>query len=99
VALGTLVLGERLRRAQWVAVALAGSGVVVLGISAWRDGVADTLWISLALATTFSLYGLIRKRVAAEALVGLEHGRLRAAAGGGAVSVVGFTAPAFGRGA
>lgn len=72
VALGTLVLGERLRRAQWVAVALAGSGVVVLGISAWHDGVADTLWISLALATTFSLYGLIRKRVAAEALVGLS---------------------------
>jgi chloramphenicol-sensitive protein RarD len=72
VALGTLALGERLRRAQWVAVGLAGSGVVVLGISAWHDGVADTLWISLALATTFSLYGLIRKRVAAEALVGLS---------------------------
>lgn len=72
VALGTLMLGERLRRTQWIAVALAGSGVVVLGVQAWRDGVADTLWISLALATTFSLYGLIRKRVAAEALVGLS---------------------------
>jgi chloramphenicol-sensitive protein RarD len=72
VALGLAVLGERLRRAQWAAVGLAGSGVVVLGVSAWRDGVADTLWISLALATTFSLYGLIRKRVAAEALVGLS---------------------------
>lgn len=72
VALGTMLLGERLRRAQWAAVALAGSGVVVLGVQAWRDGVADTLWISLALAATFSLYGLIRKRVAAEALVGLS---------------------------
>jgi chloramphenicol-sensitive protein RarD len=72
VALGTMVLGERLRRAQWVAVALAGSGVVVLGVAAWHDGVADTLWISLALAVTFSLYGLIRKRVAADALVGLS---------------------------
>ena len=72
VALGLAVLGERLRRAQWVAVALAGSGVVVLGLAAWRDGVADTLWISLTLATTFSLYGLIRKRVAADALVGLS---------------------------
>ncbi|MDE1915212.1 MAG: EamA family transporter RarD [Sphingomonadales bacterium] len=72
VALGTLALGERLRRAQWGAVALAGSGVAVLALAAWRSGAADTLWMSLVLATSFSLYGLIRKRVAAEALVGLS---------------------------
>lgn len=66
VLLGTVFLKERLGRMQWVAVALAASGIAVL---AWE---ADaTLAISLALAVSFSIYGLIRKVAAAEALPGL----------------------------
>jgi chloramphenicol-sensitive protein RarD len=66
VLLGTLFLGERLGRWRWLAVGLAGIGVALL---AW--GARDMLWISLALAITFALYGLVRKLVATPALAGL----------------------------
>ncbi|MEQ1510417.1 MAG: EamA family transporter RarD [Sphingopyxis sp.] len=66
VLLGFAVLKERLSRAQWCAVALAGAGVVVLGL-----GALSTLWISIALAITFGLYGLIRKMAQAGPMVGL----------------------------
>ncbi len=58
VALGMVVLGERLRRMQWVAITLAASGVAVL---AWKLG--GLPWISLTLAGSFGLYGLTRKQV------------------------------------
>jgi chloramphenicol-sensitive protein RarD len=64
--LGLLVLGERLSRRQWVAVALAGTGVGVLAI-----GALTTMWLSLSMAVTFGVYGLLRKTVAAGALAGL----------------------------
>lgn len=57
VALGVLVLGERLRRAQGVAVGLATIGVAYMTV---RLGAVP--WVSLALAGTFGLYGLIKKR-------------------------------------
>lgn len=66
VLLGTLVLGERLTRAQWIAVALAAAGVTLL-----LGGALTTLWISLTLATSFALYGLLRKQVAVGSLPGL----------------------------
>lgn len=66
VLLGTLLLGERLRRAQWLAVAIAGLGVALLAESA-----LTTLWISLTLALSFGSYGLVRKRVAVGSLPGL----------------------------
>ena len=56
VALGLVFLGERLRRAQQLAVAVALVGVAILTIEA-----GSLPWISLALAFTFGLYGLIRK--------------------------------------
>lgn len=65
VALGTIVLGERLRRLQWIAIALAAIGVSLL---TWRVG--HVPWISLLLAVTFGLYGLVRKTARVEALVG-----------------------------
>ena len=65
VALGTVVLGERLRRLQWIAIALATIGVSLL---TWRVG--HVPWISLLLALTFGLYGLVRKTAKVEALVG-----------------------------
>lgn len=66
VLLGYFVLKERLSRLQWVAVALAGAGISVLGA-----GALSHLWLSLTLCVSFALYGLIRKLVAAEALTGL----------------------------
>ena len=66
VLLGTAFLGERLSRGQWLAVGVALAGVAVLAIEA-----RDALWISLALAGTFSLYGLVRKLVPVSAITGL----------------------------
>lgn len=66
VLLGTLVLGERLSRLQWGAVALA-----VVGVSLLAAGALTTLWISLTLAGTFAVYGLVRKRLPVGALPGL----------------------------
>lgn len=56
VALGALVLGERLNRVQMICVALAALGVVIL--AAGHKGFP---WIPLTLAVTFAAYGLIRK--------------------------------------
>ena len=66
VLLGTLVLKEKLSRAQWVAVGLASVGIVVLAA-----GAITTLWISLTLAFSFGTYGLLRKQVTVGALPGL----------------------------
>jgi chloramphenicol-sensitive protein RarD len=66
VMLGVVVLGERLRRAQVLAVVLALAGVVYFAVA---SGVWP--WVSLALAGTFGLYGLVRKRAPVEPLVGL----------------------------
>lgn len=67
VVLGTLLLNEKLNRAQWVAVGLAGFGVVILA-----SGAAETLGWSLGLAATFSGYGLVRKKAPVPALPGLS---------------------------
>jgi chloramphenicol-sensitive protein RarD len=66
VLLGVLVLRERLRPAQCVAVALAACGVAWLG---WQAGQAP--WSALSLAFTFAVYGLLRKISSLGALEGL----------------------------
>jgi chloramphenicol-sensitive protein RarD len=66
VLLGVAVLRERLGRAQWIAVALAGAGVAVLTL-----GYGRFPWIALGLAVSFGLYGLARKTVGADPVVGL----------------------------
>ncbi len=66
VVLGLVVLGERLSRGQGLAVGLAAVGVAVLAIS-----VGSLPWVSLALAGSFGLYGLLRKTVRADAVLGL----------------------------
>jgi len=60
VGLGVLVLGERLRRLQWAAVAVGAVAAVYLTVA---GGVLP--WISLSLAFSFGLYGLVKKRVGA----------------------------------
>ncbi len=58
VALGVLVLRERLRPAQWVAVGIGAIAVLVLAISYGRPP-----WLALVLACTFGSYGLVKKQV------------------------------------
>ena len=65
VALGALVLGERLRPVQVLAVAMAAAAVLLAAIVA-----GHLPWISLTLAASFSLYGLARKVVGVDAMVG-----------------------------
>jgi chloramphenicol-sensitive protein RarD len=57
VLLGVWLLGERLRRVQWLAVLLALAGVSWL---TWQLG--HPPWIALGLAVSFGLYGYLRKR-------------------------------------
>lgn len=66
VLLGWLVLRERLVPLQWGAVALAALGV---GVMLARAGALP--WVSLALAATFSSYGLVRKLTQVGAMPGL----------------------------
>jgi len=66
VVVGVVLLGERLRPLQSLALVLATGGVVVLTVS---GGVFP--WISLALAVSFTIYGVIRKKVVIGGMPGL----------------------------
>jgi chloramphenicol-sensitive protein RarD len=66
VLLGVLVLGERLRPAQWSALGLAFVAVLVLTV---QNG--SPPWIALVLAFSFGAYGLIKKTVGVGAVEGL----------------------------
>jgi chloramphenicol-sensitive protein RarD len=58
ILLGVLVLRERLRPVQWVAIGISVLAVVVLALET-----GELPWISLALAASFGLYGLVKKRL------------------------------------
>ena len=66
VLLGRIFLAERLRPMQLVAVAIAALGVAIL-----IGDALDTLWVSVSLACSFALYGLIRKITPVGAVPGL----------------------------
>jgi chloramphenicol-sensitive protein RarD len=66
VLLGVLVLRERLRAAQWVAVGIGALAVAVLTVDYGR-----LPWIALALAGSFGLYGFIKTRLGLPAAHGL----------------------------
>lgn len=66
VLLGVVVLRERLRRLQWVAV---GVGTVAVGVLAVAYG--GVPWIALTLAVSFGLYGLMKNRLGGS--VGAVH--------------------------
>jgi chloramphenicol-sensitive protein RarD len=63
--LGSVVLRERIGHAQRAAIALAGLGVGYLAFASGR-----VPWLAIALAGSFSLYGLVRKRAAVSAMEG-----------------------------
>lgn len=66
VALGMIVLRERLSPIQGLAAALAATGVAVLTFASGAPP-----WIALALAFSFGIYGLLRKQVNADAATGV----------------------------
>lgn len=66
VAMGSLLLHERLRPAQWSAIGLAAAGVSVL---LFRAG--HVPWIALTLALTWAAYGLLKKKSSLGAVAGL----------------------------
>lgn len=65
IALGVVFMGERLRRAQWAAVALGLVAVVVLTV-----GYDTVPWTALSLAGTFATYGALKKKANVPALEG-----------------------------
>ncbi|GMG82260.1 EamA family transporter RarD [Paralimibaculum aggregatum] len=65
VALGVLVLGERLSLRQWIAVGLAALAVALL-----LAGAGPAPVIPLVLAVSFAIYGLVRKRLGVGAISG-----------------------------
>ena len=66
VLMGVVVLGERLRRLQWGAVALAAVAVLVLTVDYGRPP-----WIALLLAFSFATYGLAKKTAGVDAVESL----------------------------
>lgn len=58
VLLGVLVLGERLRPGQWVAIAIAVVAVLVIVVA-----YGSFPWIALTLAASFGTYGLVKKQI------------------------------------
>lgn len=73
IMLGVLVLGERLRRMQWVAVGIATIAIIVITVDYGRPPI-----IALTLATSFGLYGFFKKRAAVGAVdsLAIETGAL-----------------------
>lgn len=66
IGLGVVVLGEKLRLSQKIALALAGLAVVNLGLAYGR-----VPWLALYLAVSFACYAYVRKTIAVDATTGL----------------------------
>lgn len=66
VLMGVLVLGERLRRMQWVALGVAAGAVLVLTLEYGRPP-----WLALLLACSFGTYGLAKKKAGAGSMESL----------------------------
>ena len=66
IAFGVLLLKEKMRKLQWIAVWIAVIGVLILTIGFGRPP-----WIALALAVSWGSYGLVKKQLGIGALEGL----------------------------
>lgn len=67
IAIGVLLLRERLRRPQWAAVGIGALAVLVMSIA-----YGEVPWLSLTLSVTFALYALIKKMTALDGLEGFS---------------------------
>lgn len=65
VLFGMLLFGEKLRPAQWAAVAIAAVGVCIVTVA-----YGHVPWVALTLCMTFASYGVIRKKVAIDSRAG-----------------------------
>jgi chloramphenicol-sensitive protein RarD len=63
ILLGVIVLGERLRWAQWISVGIGGAAVIVIAVDYGQPP-----WIALTLATSFGLYGFCKKKAGVSAV-------------------------------
>jgi chloramphenicol-sensitive protein RarD len=66
IAFGVILLREKMRPLQWVAVAIAAVGVLVLTIDYGR-----LPWVAISLALSWGSYGLVKKKLNLGALEGL----------------------------
>ncbi len=66
VLLGAVVFRERITPLQWIAAALCVAGVLLIAVER-----GTMPWIALVVATTFAIYGIIRKTIAVGPLVGV----------------------------
>lgn len=66
VGLGVALLGETLTRVQWTALGLGAAAVAVL-----TAGYGRVPWVALILATSFAVYGFLKKAVGVEATAAL----------------------------
>ena len=66
VLVGVIVLRERLRSPQWLAIGIAAAGVIYLTLTYGR-----LPWVALTLAFSFTIYALIKKKIALDAFQGL----------------------------
>ena len=66
IAFGVLLLREKMRRMQWVAVGIAAIGVTILTIDYGR-----LPWVAISLALSWGTYGLLKKKLDLGALEGL----------------------------
>jgi chloramphenicol-sensitive protein RarD len=66
IAFGVILLKEKMRRLQWVAVSIATVGVIILTFDYGR-----LPWVALGLALSWGTYGLVKKQLGLGALEGL----------------------------
>ena len=66
IAFGVILLKEKMRQLQWVAVSIATVGVVILTVDYGR-----LPWVALGLALSWGTYGLVKKQLGLGALEGL----------------------------
>jgi len=71
ILMGVMILGERLTKMQWLAVSF-----VVMGVANQIFNFGEFPWIALILATSFAIYGFIKKQLKVDSLNGflLESG-------------------------
>lgn len=65
VVLGVVLFREKLNLPQWLAVIIAAIGLVFSSLDSHR------LWVSVALASSFAFYGVVKKQTKLSAVAGL----------------------------